>query len=995
MAIEWGAYEDSGGNGIRVGISVDWEDVSHGESAVTATVRYYTENRFSYGDGQTLRLGGAIDGTVNFTNNDGGSPVLRATRSYTYTYDANEYGSSPGKRTFSVSLSGAYNGVTPSKTVEKSIPARPIAAPFAPDNATVTRISDTAAKVSWRRDNSWARPYETQILHRSINGGAFVSINSSMSGDATSINVATALDTKYQFRVYARNDAGTSGYSETGFLLTTPNDPTNASRSGANGANQVITWTNTASYEGNSDYVTEVWRADNGVWALLTTVAGGVATYTDTYPATHPGTKFKYRARHKTNAGVQGALTSDYSNETTETTGTTSPPNTPTNLSPNGALIDPTRTSAFSWAFNPTTVGDTQVQFQVRYRLAGASTWTTPAAVTSSTPSWTAPANTFQDDSVYEWQVRTRGADPTWSPWATAVTFNTAVTPIAPDPIKLPAQIDLFTGRVEASPSVNEIRDYAMRAQSQLMGGGVKAVDASFNISWTQRMITIGLGRSQISFPGGQHDILNPKGWGILAGSAISGGKATFVLDLTSSTMAMRAGETITVTGSSIAALNGEYVVRSTSTNSITVDTPLANQSIPAAGTVYPTIHVHGGSPAPANVIPTAGKIPLNAWDALYYEMPFGWGSGSTARKNGVVRVTSAQVTSNEATLTVTAPHYFVIGEQIDIEGVGAPYDGIGKAVTKVTETSVSYALTNANTGPTAVNGLAKPQGKATFMGNYHIVRFSAGDFTVPSNWILLAVRNNDLGSVEWGTGDVVDPGYDSDSPVLKQVILTSATDANTTAGNKPPLRVGPPTGAHLRIDGNEILAMTGNTGQGELFLNGGGKATCNDFQANGNIWQPNIPTTSGAANLSVNTSTGGFRLSTSSRRFKENIKPYEVDVETALRLRPMAFQRNDDLDDEGNRLPVTEDSPWYVGFIAEEAEELGLEPWVTRDKDGAVFGFGYDQWVIALQAIVQSQQRRIEALEQKIDAKDEALNTLTDRVIAIESRLGGPRRDG
>jgi hypothetical protein len=56
-----------------------------------------------------------------------------------------------------------------------------------------------------------------------------------------------------------------------------------------------------------------------------------------------------------------------------------------------------------------------------------------------------------------------------------------------------------------------------------------------------------------------------------------------------------------------------------------------------------------------------------------------------------------------------------------------------------------------------------------------------------------------------------------------QRVLLQSTTDATVNAGNLPPLRIGNPAGTHLRIDGNEILAMSGDTGQGVLFLNQGG----------------------------------------------------------------------------------------------------------------------------------------------------------------------------
>lgn len=53
--------------------------------------------------------------------------------------------------------------------------------------------------------------------------------------------------------------------------------------------------------------------------------------------------------------------------------------------------------------------------------------------------------------------------------------------------------------------------------------------------------------------------------------------------------------------------------------------------------------------------------------------------------------------------------------------------------------------------------------------------------------------------------------------------LFNSNSDANTSAGNLPAVRIGPPSGLHMRIDGNEVIQMTNDTTQGTLVLNPGG----------------------------------------------------------------------------------------------------------------------------------------------------------------------------
>jgi hypothetical protein len=127
VAITWGAFEYAGGNGMRVGFEVTWATPNSTSSAVNATVEIWTENQFNYsGDTQTLSYSSNLGSATNYTNNQPtGNVSLRATKTYTYTYPSGSYGTSPGNVTFTATLSGTYNGVTPSASITTAIPARP------------------------------------------------------------------------------------------------------------------------------------------------------------------------------------------------------------------------------------------------------------------------------------------------------------------------------------------------------------------------------------------------------------------------------------------------------------------------------------------------------------------------------------------------------------------------------------------------------------------------------------------------------------------------------------------------------------------------------------------------------------------------------------------------------------------------------------------------------------------------------------------------------
>lgn len=122
-------------------------------------------------------------------------------------------------------------------------------------------------------------------------------------------------------------------------------------------------------------------------------------------------------------------------------------------------------------------------------------------------------------------------------------------------------------------------------------------------------------------------------------------------------------------------------------------------------------------------------------------------------------------------------------------------------------------------------------------------------------------------------------------------------------------------------------------------------------------LFAPNHDTTTNPAN--VRYGTGGQLIEvTSSRRAKDNIVDLNVDYNSAIALRPREWDSN---------LPG-DNGARGVGFVSEEAEDLGLDQWVEYNEDGEVQSFSYDRWTAALQAIVQRHHSEIEALKAEIN---------------------------
>lgn len=767
MAIDWGAWEYSGGNGMRVGLEVSWTTPSNGSTGAIATVDIYTQNQYTYGDDQTLSYGGSISGSTAFNNNDGGTAQLRATKTYNYSYISGSYGSSPGNKTFTATLSGAFNGVTPTNSLTSAIPARPIAAPDAPTNVSVARISDSSQKTTWTNNDSNAKPWDTIGVQRSVDGGTYSTVGAP-GGTATSYtDSSTDVNHRYRYQVRSGNSQGVTSYVLTsGYVWTTPSAPTitAALTPVAGPTGQRVFWTNTCGYPLTSEFQTDITGWKNGVSVgVIGTVAGSAASQFDHTTANGVSAytttdRWKYSVTHRTTSGT--SLSSASSAFSNETPGTTTPPLVPLTPQPNGLTVDPTLGIILSWVFNPGQVGDTQTKFDVQHRKVGGSTWTTNTT-TTGTNAYTIPAGTYAVNDVVEWQVRTYGSDPVPGPYTAVVSFTTALSVILPDPITWPARINSLTGAVEADTTAFVVRDLVQRAQSQLVGGGIRAVDASFGISWSLRFVLASLGNTDVAFPQGYHDIINPYGWAI-SNKALTSNIATITYGTATNGSRIRPGDYITVSGVG-APFDGRFVARSVTsvaggTGTVTYDCVNANvTSAAATGTVSCTIEGHGGA---VDTVPTGGKITLNNWDALYYELPLAWGAGTTPRKNGVVTITNTVLTSNKATFTTQTQHAYAVGDLIVITGCGSPYNG-ERTVTDIGANSFSAAITNANVGSAGAAGLAQPTGKTTFFGNFHVVNLST-DFVVPSNWIMIAIKNGDTLNVEWASGDKMPASYDS-----------------------------------------------------------------------------------------------------------------------------------------------------------------------------------------------------------------------------------------
>lgn len=434
MTIQWGGWEYSGSNGMRVGVEVTSSQVVSGSVNVLFTFKVYTQNQYRYDDNQTLTYGGtAGSGTTDYLNSTSStSAILRATRTYTYTYST--YGSSPGTRTFTAAVSGTYNGVTPSVGITVTIPARPYALPAAVTGVTATRNSDDQATVSWTSHATSAAPYTSLTVQmRTLTGStwsAWSTAASTTAGATSYVKSGLSANHVYQFQVRANNTAGSSAYAASGYVPMTPAAPSDVVASITSAGTSIsLTWDDNAYTYATNPITFSVQRSvAGGAWASqVTGIAQATHAWTD--PSPGAGTN-QYRV-----AAVQsvGTLTSDWADTGAQSNivSTIVPPLAPTLLSPNGIGADLARNLTLSWKHNHGGDFAPQTHFTIERSSNGGATWSPVATnVASSTQSYTLPANTLSNGSVYQWHVKTEGVTSVgFGPFSSVATLTGSATP--------------------------------------------------------------------------------------------------------------------------------------------------------------------------------------------------------------------------------------------------------------------------------------------------------------------------------------------------------------------------------------------------------------------------------------------------------------------------------------------------------------------------------------------------------------------------------------
>jgi len=142
--------------------------------------------------------------------------------------------------------------------------------------------------------------------------------------------------------------------------------------------------------------------------------------------------------------------------------------------------------------------------------------------------------------------------------------------------------------------------------------------------------------------------------------------------------------------------------------------------------------------------------------------------------------------------------------------------------------------------------------------------------------------------------------------------------------------------------------------------------------------------TSSGGTAVFIN-SSGKLGTTTSSRRFKEEIKPMEGTSEALFALKPVTFRYKKEIDPAGTS---------QFGLVAEDVEKVNPDL-LVRDKNGKPYSVRYDQVnAMLLNEFLkehwknEQQESKIEEQEAKIARQEQQIEALTVGLQKISAQL-------
>jgi hypothetical protein len=278
-----------------------------------------------------------------------------------------------------------------------------------------------------------------------------------------------------------------------------------------------------------------------------------------------------------------------------------------------------------------------------------------------------------------------------------------------------------------------------------------------------------------------------------------------------------------------------------------------------------------------------------------------------------------------------TSPSY-----RLDVVGAGSPANGIVRASSHLNNNSTKYGYYTVGHYTNSVAPFGFIQGESNATENNVHIGSGAGETTAATRIDFYTASNNTT------TGGTERMRIDSTGEVL-----IGATAASQTADG-------------LFVRGKRTA--TSNQWNFQVYTTSG-QAT---FSCRDDYYLRSVAiydrTAGGAANITIDGS-GYLYRSTSSIKYKRDVTNYDKGISEVMQMRPVYYKSKVNGPD-GNQIDTQ-----FAGLIAEELDELGLDEFVVKDKDGEVEAIHYGNMVALLTKAIQELKVIVDAQAVEIAA--------------------------
>ena len=405
--------------------------VKNSTSSVKVTAKLYYESTYRTQDSfNTAKMSGSLGSWTGDMSLNGTSVHIKTlSKTVSTSYSGSK------RITVSASLSGVEASPgSHSVSASITIPKRPVSKPKTPTNVNMSLLSDNRLKTTWSHSSSTAQPVSSYtVQYQRLDGGAWTGWMHSATVKGKSYTSNPGANNKsYRRRVRANNSAGSSGWAYSNYVRMQPYAPVNVrAKVQPSGSDIKVTWDFNSPAESTCLKLQLQRRVNGGSWTTVSSSFGQVNSkpYTSSYTDTKPGNgSNQYRIRILNNCEGDNSVWAE-----SNTVSTIVPPKAPTNLSPDGNVVDFTGDVLFTWQHHDAGDGADQTHYDLRYRAEGETAWTyaPDGGNTSEKSEHLFEGGELENGVNYEWQVKTQGnTKEDYGPWSKSAFVTGWTTPV-------------------------------------------------------------------------------------------------------------------------------------------------------------------------------------------------------------------------------------------------------------------------------------------------------------------------------------------------------------------------------------------------------------------------------------------------------------------------------------------------------------------------------------------------------------------------------------